>query len=142
MKYAFIFFLSLSLSACSGQKSSTSGNKSTPSPAMVTESPSKINSNIDVQQAQSMISNSKDIILLDVRTPEEIALGKIGNAIEMDFTSGDFKAQVAKLDKNKEYIVYCAAGGRSSKAVKIMNELGFSKAYNLTSGYTGWPQEK
>jgi len=80
--------------------------------------------------------------LLDVRTPEEIAQGKIENAMEIDFSSPDFKDKVSMLDKNKEYIVYCAAGGRSSRAVNIMKEVGFTKAHNLTAGYNGWAKEK
>jgi phage shock protein E len=97
---------------------------------------------IDIPTAKKMLAESPEIVLLDVRTPEEIALGKIGEAVEMDFTSPGFKEKVAALDKNKEYIVYCAAGGRSAKAVNMMKDIGFEKAYNLTGGYTGWSKEQ
>jgi len=95
---------------------------------------------IDIPTAKNKLAQSSEIVLLDVRTPEEIALGKIGEAMEMDFTSPDFKEKVAALDKNKEYVVYCAAGGRSARAVNIMKELGFEKAYNLKGGYAGWTE--
>jgi rhodanese-related sulfurtransferase len=39
-------------------------------------------------------------------------------------------------------IVYCAVGGRSATAVSAMQQMGFSKVHNLTSGYTGWSQHK
>lgn len=66
-------------------------------------------------------------------------MGKIGEMwVEINITSPDFNEKVAALDKSKEYIVYCAAGGRSAKAVHMMKELGFDKTYNLKAGYTGW----
>ena len=102
------------------------------------ESVNVMTGDIDIPTAKNMIAQSPEIVLLDVRTPEEIALGKIGDAVEIDITSPDFNEKVAALDKSKEYIVYCAAGGRSAKAVHMMKELGFDKTYNLKAGYTGW----
>lgn len=112
---------------------------------IVTEStatPSAASSDVDIATAKQMMADHPDIVLLDVRTPEEIANGKIGEALELDFTDAAFKDKVAALDKNKEYIVYCAAGGRSAKAVSLMNELGFTKAHNMLGGYTAWSEAK
>ncbi|MEZ4900830.1 MAG: rhodanese-like domain-containing protein [Spirosomataceae bacterium] len=49
----------------------------------------------------------------------------------MNFMDADFKQQVEKLDKNKPVFVYCAAGGRSTKASQILKEAGFKTIYNL-----------
>ena len=70
------------------------------------ESVTVMNTDIDIPTAKNMIAQSPEIVLLDVRTPEEIALGKIGDAVEIDITSPDFNEKVAALDKSKEYIVY------------------------------------
>jgi phage shock protein E len=72
--------------------------------------------------------------LLDVRTPDEWSQGKIGTSNCIDYNSGDFKTQIQKLDKQKPVFVYCAAGGRSAKASKILEEQGFKQIYNLTGG--------
>ena len=96
---------------------------------------------IDIATAKTMIAQTKDLVLLDVRTPEEVALGKIGDAMVMDFTEPDFKEKAGQLDRNNTYIVYCAAGGRSSKAVAIMQDLGFDKAFNMVGGYTEWSKK-
>ena len=96
---------------------------------------------IDIATAKTMIAQTKDLVLLDVRTPEEVALGKIGDAMVMDFTEPDFKEKAGQLDRNNTYIVYCAAGGRSSKAVAIMQDLGFDKAFNMIGGYTEWSKK-
>lgn len=97
---------------------------------------------IDIQTARKIMKLSKNYVLIDVRTPEEIAGGKIGNALEIDFRNEDFKNKVDKLDRNLQYIVYCHAGGRSAAAAGIMREMGFKQVYNLTEGYRAWPQNQ
>ncbi len=142
MKFLFFIVLNLTLFACNGQNT---GTKKVIQPvenkAVVTKVPS-FKENIDVAEAKSLMKATKEIILLDVRTPQEIAQGKIKNAMEIDYSSPDFKEKVNKLNKNTEYIVYCAAGGRSARAVSLMKELGFTKAHNLTPGYSGWSKTK
>lgn len=82
----------------------------------------------------------KDVVLLDVRTPEEIAQGKIAGAAELDFRSPDFAAQVDKLDKNKTYLIYCRSGNRSGQACKMMADKGFTSLYNLAGGILAWKE--
>jgi phage shock protein E len=72
--------------------------------------------------------------LLDVRTPTECGQGKVGSASCLDYNAPDFADKINKLDKNKPVFVYCAAGGRSAKAAKILEEKGFKQIYNLTAG--------
>ena len=50
----------------------------------------------------------------------------------------ELEQQVAKLDKNKTYLVHCAVGGRSARACKKMEKMGFSKLYNLEGGMGAW----
>jgi rhodanese-related sulfurtransferase len=79
-----------------------------------------------------------DVVILDVRTPEEIANGKIADAVELDFYASDFADKLLAMDKDKEYFVYCKKGGRSAKAARLMIKNGFEKVYNLEGGYTEW----
>lgn len=75
--------------------------------------------------------------LLDVRTPAEWRQGKVTAATCVDYTSADFKQGIAKLDKTKPVFVYCAVGGRSIKAAKVLQDAGFKQVYNLTgAGFT------
>lgn len=80
------------------------------------------------------------LVLIDVRTPEEIANGKINNALEIDIKAADFAEKVAKLDKTKQYMVYDYAGGRSKRAMEIMKDLGFKQVYELKDGYKAWKE--
>ena len=134
-----LLVMMLAIQSCK-QVTDKTGSQPATAESVQTQAPQNID--IDIQAARTMMADNPDIVLLDVRTPEEIANGKIGEALEMDFTDPGFKDKVAALDKNKEYIVYCAAGGRSAKAVSLMNELGFTKAHNMLGGSTAWTQTK
>ena len=92
---------------------------------------------LDVQQFKQKMSEPS-VVILDVRTPQETAQGKIAGAIELDFRNANFAAEAAKLDKEKTYLVYCRSGARSSQACKIMAEKGFKNLFNLSGGYLKW----
>lgn len=80
-------------------------------------------------------------VVLDVRTPPEIAAGKIAGALELDYKSPDFRERLAALDTTKTYLVYCRSGNRSGKACAIMAEMGYDTLYNLAGGYLDWVEE-
>lgn len=76
--------------------------------------------------------------IVDVRTPEEWNDGMIADAMPINFYAPDFAQQIQQLDKYQPVYVYCAAGGRSGKAMDIMQKQGFKKVYNLTGGMGAW----
>ncbi len=74
--------------------------------------------------------------LLDVRTPEEWAKGKISSSKCINIKEANFLSEINKLDKNIPIFVFCAAGVRSASATKKLQEAGFKSVYNLTNaGY-------
>ena len=78
------------------------------------------------------------VITLDVRTPIEFAEGHIEGARLIDFQSGNFENEIAALDKNATYAVYCRSGNRSGQAAKVMHDAGFHNVYNLNGGVIDW----
>ena len=78
------------------------------------------------------------VITLDVRTPIEFAEGHIDGARLIDFQSGNFENEIAALDKNATYAVYCRSGNRSGQAVKVMQEAGFKNLFNMDGGVIDW----
>ena len=78
------------------------------------------------------------VITLDVRTPGEFEGGYIEGAKNIDFQSGNFENDIAALDKNGTYAVYCRSGNRSGQAVKVMHDAGFHNVYNLNGGVIDW----
>lgn len=89
--------------------------------------------NINLKKAVKTINTSTNLILLDVRTAEEYSSGYIPNSINIDVLSSDFKSKIGLLDKNKEYLIYCRSGNRSTIASSIMATNGFIKIYNLNN---------
>lgn len=85
-----------------------------------------------------VLVDSGDGILLDVRTPEEVAQGKIPGASVLNIYDEDFERKLNFMQKDKPIYVYCRSGGRSSQAAKKMSENGFSKVYNLLGGIGAW----
>ncbi len=96
---------------------------------------------IDVVQFKQMMSQP-DVVVLDVRTPQEVAQGKItDDALNIDVTNKPlFEQEIEKLDKDKTYLVYCRSGHRSGIASQEMVRRGFKKVYNLKGGILAWQQ--
>lgn len=96
--------------------------------------------NMNVSEFSNKITEA-GVVLLDVRTPGEIAEGYIEGAQNIDFQSGNFENEIAVLDKNVTYAVYCRSGNRSGQAAKIMHDAGFHDVYNLDGGVIDWTSE-
>ena len=90
----------------------------------------------------AQLEEDGNAVILDVRTEDECDEGIIPNAINIDIHQGQgFISEIEKLDKSKNYYIYCRSGARSAKACEIMNELGFDNTYNLLGGMLNWDGE-
>ena len=88
---------------------------------------------------EQKIKDLKSPLILDVRTPEEFERGHLNNAKNVNYNEPLVMKQLLEsLDPNQPILVYCAAGGRSSKTIELMLELGFNEVYELTKGINGW----
>jgi rhodanese-related sulfurtransferase len=102
----------------------------------------KIVENLDAESFQKKISDDIDAILLDVRTPMEHQMERIPNSFLIDINNAMFIQEVERLDRKKNYYVYCRSGNRSFIAGNYMLRAGFEKVYNLQPGIIGWLGEK
>lgn len=85
------------------------------------------------------LAAEKGSVIIDLRTSDEIARkGMIPGAQQIDFLDKDAEAQIAKLDRKKTYLVYCAGGGRSSDCAALMEKMGFVRVINLENGFDDW----
>lgn len=91
--------------------------------------------------AQRLHSNEPKQIV-DVRTPEEFQSGHIAGAQNINLYDKDFAEQLKKLDKKVPVMVYCKVGGRSGKAAKMLQEMGFTSVYDLEGGIMSWEKNK
>lgn len=117
----------------------TACNSSTKGQPNLSEDQKENFKDVDVE-AFAELMKKEGYVILDVRTPEETAQGKIEGAIEIDVKSAEFENQIEQLDKDASYLVYCKSGGRSVRACDAMAEKGFRSIYNLLGGYTAWSE--
>lgn len=83
-------------------------------------------------------------VIIDVRTPEEFTDGHLDGAINFDIYNPAFETEVAALDTDGTYVVYCRSGQRSANALAFMNSIGIENVTNLgglmdASAQTGIP---
>lgn len=88
---------------------------------------------VDIAIATKLLADPQ-VTVIDVRTPEEYAAGHLQGAQNMDFRALDFSQQLAKLNPQRRYLVYCATGNRSGMAAALMQQQGISNAVNV-GGY-------
>jgi rhodanese-related sulfurtransferase len=94
---------------------------------------------VSVEEFDKLRANKANVVL-DVRTPDEFKAGHVPGATNIDYTAPDFGEKVAKLDKDKTYLVHCAAGVRSARACKKLEGLGFKNLVDLHAGFNGWQE--
>jgi phage shock protein E len=135
-KLLLIIPIGLSLSAISCSNNVEQKTKKTIIETTIQEAKT-IHKDVDVKIFSDLVSQKKGQIL-DVRTPEEWESGTIEGATKMNFFDKDFNQQLENLDKTKPIYVYCKSGGRSGKAVKQLEKMGFTTIYNLLGGITAW----
>jgi rhodanese-related sulfurtransferase len=129
------------ITGCAGSAGNPATNQSTvfsasTPPPVTADVPS-----IDIRNGYTLMQkneNNPNFVILDVRTPDEFNTGHLANAVNIDYYSPDFKSSISKLDRNKEYLIYCKTGIRSASATRTMLDLGFTSVLSLTGGIMEW----
>ncbi len=78
------------------------------------------------------------VTVIDVRTPEEYAEGHIEGATMIDFYADTFASDIAALDPEGTYLLYCRSGNRSGQTASMMEQLGFRQVYDLEGGVVAY----
>ena len=94
---------------------------------------------IDVRQARAM--NRQGALLIDVREPEEYATVHAPNAMLIPL--GQLESRLGEIAawKDKPIVVMCRSGHRSSKAVALLKDAGYTRVNNVKGGITAWQGE-
>jgi len=79
-----------------------------------------------------------NLTVLDLRTPAEYAAGHLDGARLIDYTSPHFAEELARLDRERPYLVHCASGRRSTAALETFRQLGFKHVIHLDGGLRAW----
>ena len=91
---------------------------------------------VTVEEMKAKRDRGEDFFLLDVREPNEYQICRIEGAKLIPL--GELAQRTGELDRNREMIVHCKMGGRSAKAVSLLQERGFTRVSNLKGGILAW----
>jgi molybdopterin/thiamine biosynthesis adenylyltransferase/rhodanese-related sulfurtransferase len=85
------------------------------------------------------LARGDDLDLIDVREPHEYAIARIDGSRLIPL--GTLTEAIASLEREREIIVHCKSGGRSARAVRFLQDVGFRNVWNLAGGITRWSAE-
>lgn len=78
------------------------------------------------------------LVLIDIRTKNEVDAGYIPGAEWMDVSDLGFITRIGGRPKDKTYCLYCASGGRTSMVVPFLKMKGFKNIFDLRGGIKAW----
>lgn len=114
---------------------------------LVTQAKSEIEE-CNLSGVEEAIQHNSSLII-DVREPEEFALGHIENAINiprgvLEFrTDTNYPGAIASLfDKTANIILYCRSGGRSALAAQSLSKMGYKAVVSMAGGFMAWEVAK
>ncbi len=89
-----------------------------------------------VDELKARIDEGDDMQILDVRRPLEYAAGHVPGARNAQLA--DITKFLERFDRDRETVVVCASGYRSSAATSLLETHGFAKLYNIVGGTNAW----
>jgi len=94
--------------------------------------------NVSGEEAASLIKDTKNLVILDVRSKNEYKSGHINRSNLMP--ADEIASRITELEKfrGKPILVHCASGGRSPKAVNILLKNKFGPIYHMNHGLSGF----
>ncbi|MCB9794887.1 MAG: rhodanese-like domain-containing protein [Alphaproteobacteria bacterium] len=110
----------------------------TPEPEEPAVAPAADLATIDcgAQELKERLEAGERIVVVDVRTPGEVAGGVIPGAIHIPL--GELEARWRELESADEIVCYCAAGMRSDTAATVLRQKGLINATSLVGGIGSW----
>ena len=93
-------------------------------------------SEVTVEELKAKLDRGDNVFVLDVREPNEYQICRIEGSKLIPL--GELARRTEELDRDREMIVHCKMGGRSAKAVALLQERGFTRARNLKGGILAW----
>ncbi len=79
--------------------------------------------------------DSKEVVIIDVRTPQEWDRGLVPEALRINLQDRAFADRIASLDPDANYLIYCNSGNRSRVASRYMINNGFRHVYNYDGSH-------
>lgn len=91
---------------------------------------------LSVQELKAELDSGKSLFLLDVREPDEVALGAIPGVVPIPM--GQVAERLSEVPHNQDVVVICRSGGRSGRITETLLASGYSQVRNLSGGTMAW----
>ena len=104
--------------------------------APAAEAPKATITDIDWNKALEM--SKAGAMLIDVRTPAEVAEGMAPGAINIPLQ--EIEQRLSEFPKDKDLLIYCRSGKRSMAASNFLIENGYDKVFNVVGGFLAFPK--
>jgi len=127
-------FLAVGAGAATAATTATTATATTPRATVQKTIDDK--ASIVVADARKLMASRKDLLLIDVRSPQEFSQGFIAGSQNIPFI--DIMEGRHSLPKDKPVLLICSIGGRSFAAVQLLQEKGYTEVFNLDGGIKAW----
>jgi len=95
---------------------------------------------ITATELKQRLDKGDDIQIIDVREDNEVAIGRIPNSIHIRLP--EVLNRMDEIDPSRETVMHCKMGGRSARAIEVLERSGFKgKLMNLKGGIIAWSNE-
>jgi rhodanese-related sulfurtransferase len=105
-------------------------------PDLIAEAKERIRE-ISAADAVKLRTARPDVVMLDVREPNEYAMAHIARAVFLP--RGHLEGHVERMvPRDSTVVIYCARGNRSALAADTMQQMGYGDVYSLAGGFGSW----
>ena len=105
----------------------------TPAP----EAPKATITNVEWAQALEMQKNGA--VLIDVRTPAEVAEGTAPGSINIPLQEAE--QRIGEFPKDKDLLIFCRSGKRSMAVSNFLIQNGYERVFNVVGGFLAFPKQ-
>lgn len=96
---------------------------------------------ISASELKERLDRGDDLVLLDIRKPYELEIACLDNSLHIPEEEIEDRMNELTALADKDLVVYCRTGRRSSILVTALEERGFKRVYNLTGGLYAWSDD-
>lgn len=95
----------------------------------------------DVSEIKATLDSGEDVLIVDVREPEEYESGHLPDATSIPRGLLEYKAASELPDKDRRIVTHCALGGRGALAASTLTEMGYTNVANMEGGINAWREQ-
>jgi len=126
------------VAGCSEEKKEPQQSTASQQKSIFTEEPAAPFRSISVAEAKELIEKRPEMVILDIRTPQELREGAIEGSTLVPFWA--IMQNKLKLPKETPIMLVCAVGGRSYAAGQMLVKYGYREVYNVSGGLVAWKE--